>query len=127
MPRRPLYGGRGRPWLQRIGAMFTDPRTWSTQLYFLLMLPLGIVYFTLVVSLLSLSLALVATPFLMLVGHGDAITLDGVGIDLIGAPWSGPLAGIVGVLLLFASLHLVRLIGGWHGLLAKHLLVKSAG
>jgi uncharacterized membrane protein len=126
MPRRPLYGARGRPWLERIGAMFTDPRTWSTQLYFLLMLPLGIVYFTLVVGLISLSLALVATPFLMIVGHGDAITLDGIGIDLIGAPWSGPLAGVIGVVLLFASLHVVRVLGTWHGLLAKQLLVKSA-
>jgi hypothetical protein len=106
--------------------MFTDPRTWSTQLYFLLMLPLGIVYFTLVVGLISLSLALVATPFLMLAGHGDAITLDGIGIDLIGAPWSGPLAGVIGVVLLFASLHVVRVLGTWHGLLAKQLLVKSA-
>ncbi len=44
MPRRPLYADRERPLLTRIGAMFTDPRTWSTQLYFLLMLPLGIVY-----------------------------------------------------------------------------------
>ncbi|MGI8559929.1 MAG: DUF1700 domain-containing protein, partial [Luteimonas sp.] len=40
MPRRPLYTVRGRSWLQRIGDMFTDPRTWSTMLYMLLMLPL---------------------------------------------------------------------------------------
>jgi len=41
MPRRPLYSARGKPWLERIKDMFVDPRTWSTQLYFLLMLPLG--------------------------------------------------------------------------------------
>jgi hypothetical protein len=35
MPRRPLYAARGRPWPERIKDMFTDPRTWSTQLYFL--------------------------------------------------------------------------------------------
>jgi len=31
-----------------------------------------------------------------------------------------------GVVLLFATLHLARGIGRMHGLLAKHLLVKSA-
>ena len=51
MPRRPLYSERGKPWLQRIAAMFTDPRTWSTQLYFLLMMPLGIAYFAIVLVL----------------------------------------------------------------------------
>ena len=46
MPRRPLYTTRGRPWTERIKELFTDPRIWATQLYFLLMLPLGILYFT---------------------------------------------------------------------------------
>ena len=46
MPRRPLYADRGKPWLERIKSMFTDPRTWTTQLYFLLMLPLGVFYVT---------------------------------------------------------------------------------
>jgi uncharacterized membrane protein len=126
MPRRPLYGARGKPWLQRIGDMFLDPRTWSTQLYFLLMLPLGIAYFTMVVTGLTVSAALIAAPFLALFGHPDAITLDGIGVSFQEAPLLWPIAFLVGVLLLFACLHLVRLIGSWHGLLAKHLLVKSA-
>ena len=50
MPRRPVYADRERPLLKRIVAMFTDPRTWSTLLYMLLMLPLGIVYFTIAVT-----------------------------------------------------------------------------
>jgi uncharacterized membrane protein len=57
MPRRPLYAERGKPLLKRIGEMFTDPRTWTTQLYFLLLMPLGIVYFTIAVTLLSVSIA----------------------------------------------------------------------
>jgi len=45
MPRRPAYPHRHLPLLKRIGQMFTDARTWSTLLYFVLMLPLGLVYF----------------------------------------------------------------------------------
>jgi len=135
MPRRPLYAARGRPWMERIKDLFVDPRTWSTQLYFLMMLPLGIVYFTLVVTLLSLSIAFVVAPVLVWLGIGDAsfsadgLQIDGIGDLVIGSslqPWELPLLFVAGFVLLFATLHLARGIGRMHGLLAKHLLVKSA-
>ena len=50
MPRRPLYTQKGKGWLERIKEMFTDGRTWTAMLYFLLMLPLGIAYFTVAVT-----------------------------------------------------------------------------
>ncbi|HSR65705.1 MAG TPA: sensor domain-containing protein [Xanthomonadaceae bacterium] len=125
MPRRPLYAARGMPWLQRIGAMFTDPRTWTAQLYFALMLPLGIVYFTLVVTLLAVSAGCIAAPFAAMFGDTGWIQLDG--ITVAGGPfWTWPLWSAAGVLLLFATLHLARGIGHLHAQLAKHLLVKSA-
>lgn len=42
MPRRPLYASTNATLMGRIAEMFTDPRTWATMLYMLLMLPLGI-------------------------------------------------------------------------------------
>jgi uncharacterized membrane protein len=123
MPRRPLYSERGRPLLERIKDMFTDPRTWSTQLYFLLMLPLGIVYFVFVVAGLSVSLSLIATPVLLLLGYADVVQMDGFNLH---PQWAWPIALVVGTVLLFAVLHGVRAIGRLHGQLAKHLLVKSA-
>ena len=125
MPRRPLYAARGKPWLQRIGEMFTDPRTWSTQLYFVLMLPLGIVYSTLAVTLLSLSVGCIAAPFGALFGFTGWMTIDNVAIGM-GAPWTWPLWVAAGVVLLFATLHLARGLGHLHAQLAKHLLVKSS-
>lgn len=133
MPRRPLYADRGKSWLQRIGEMFTDPRTWSTQLYFLLMLPLGIVYFTIAVTLLSIAVAFVAVPPLVWLGFAEAsVSMDGwqllnFGDDIIVtslSPWALPLLFIAGILLLFVTLHLARGIGKVHGLFAKQLLVK---
>src|SRR4249919_2271536 len=123
MPRRPLYSERGKPLLERIKDMFTDPRTWSTQLYFLLMLPLGIVYFTFVVTGLSVSLSLIAAPVLLLLGYADVVQMDGINLH---PQWAWPIALVVGTVLLFAVLHAVRAIGRLHGQLAKHLLVKSA-
>lgn len=133
MPRRPLYADRGKSWLQRIGQMFTDPRTWSTQLYFLLMLPLGILYFTLVVTLVSISLAFIAAPIAVWFFGADAgVSIDGwqllwIGDDLLTTsvePWALPLLLIAGFLLLFITLHIARGIGRLHGLFAKHLLVR---
>lgn len=123
MPRRPLYADRELPLLKRIGAMFTDPRTWSTIGYFLLMLPLGIIYFTLTVTVLSLSLVFIAAPFAWFFGHFDVNVNGYIGPD---PDWLAPLLFPVGVVMLFAWLHAALGIGKLHGQLAKHMLVKAA-
>jgi len=134
MARRPPYVERDRPWLKRIGAMLSDPRTWATLFYMILMLPLGILYSTFVVALMSLSLALIATPVLKAVysRYVDTATCTGAPPWVCDfAAWSIGWAGVavwcvLGILLMLVTLHLVRAIGHLHGALAKHLLVKSA-
>ncbi|SEK83286.1 sensor protein [Pseudoxanthomonas sp. GM95] len=123
MPRRPPYTNRDRPWLSRIGDMFTDRRTWSTMLYLLLMLPLGVVYFTLATALLSTSLTMLASPLLYF-WDDSLIWVDGVSVTITHA-WAIPLVTLLGLILLFATLHLARGIGHLHGWLAKQLLVRS--
>ena len=125
MPRRPLYTARGRTWLERIADMFTDPRTWSTMLYFLLMLPLGIVYFTIAVTLLAVSLSFVFSPLALLPGVHVNVWMFGLDLP-VDAPWLLPLLSVLGVVLLFVTLHVARGVGHLHGLLAKHLLVRTA-
>lgn len=135
MPRRPLYSTRGQPLLKRIAELFTDPRVWGSQLYFVLMLPLGVVYFTIAVTLLAMSLACIAAP--LLVWFGDVATAtssggwqlldwNGVALSTSVQPWALPLVLVAGVLLLFVTLHVARCIGLVHAQLAKHLLVKWA-
>ncbi|HEY5849339.1 MAG TPA: sensor domain-containing protein [Lysobacter sp.] len=126
MPRRPLYSSRGQPLLERIKDLFIDPRTWATQLYFLLMLPLGILYFTVTVVGLTVSLSFIAAPIAMLLGFGSHLFLDDVMVFGMTEAWAWPLLIVAGVILLFATMHLVRLFGQLHGLLAKHMLVKTA-
>ena len=125
MPRRPLYSARGRSIWRRIGDMFSDPRTWSTMLYMLLMLPLGILYFTLAASLGGVALGLIAAPLALLPGFELNVWMFGIDLPAE-APWLLPMVAVVGVLMLFATLHLARGIGRLHGRFAKHLLVKSA-
>jgi uncharacterized membrane protein len=125
MPRRPLYSTRGQPWLKRIGGMFSDPRTWSTCLYMLLMLPLGILYFTVTITGFVMSLGLIVAPVVQMLSGAGWLYIDGE-VDFTPPLILAPVIAAAGVALLFAMLHLVRGIGRLHGKLAKHLLVKVA-
>ena len=124
MPRRPLYADRGKPFSTRIKNMFVDPRTWSTLLYMVMKLPLGIIYFTFATIGLTLSVGLAVSP----------ITKATIGIGIVNindyaiAPplWALPLTLPLGVALLCLTLHVARGIGQLQGQLAKHFLVKTA-
>ncbi len=134
MPRRPLYTQKGKGWLERIKEMFTDGRTWTAMLYFLLMLPLGIAYFTIALVGLIVPLTFIAAPIAVWTGIGNVqgdvdgwvfLGDAGNGITTDVQMWQLPLLLVTGFLLFFATLHLVRGIGKLHGLLAKHLLVRN--
>jgi uncharacterized membrane protein len=134
MPRRPSFSTRGMSFWKRIGAMFGDPRTWGTLFYMLLMLPLGIVYFTITITMLAISISFAGAPILKLVAaafHVDDTTCDlgGWPCDFVlwlnGWPAAFCLC-VLGVVLLFATLHMVRALGFLHGQVARHLLVADA-
>jgi uncharacterized membrane protein len=130
MPRRPLYPAKGVPIFERIRDMLVDRRTWTTMLYFLLMLPLGIFYFVIAVVGSCVSIGLIggsiAGILLALdVGSGSWMFDDHAvshGTEL----WATPFLLIAGIVLLTAVMHLVRAIGRGHGTFAKHLLVARA-
>ena len=133
MPRRTVHPGPPAGWLTRIGQMLKDVHTWTTLLYLLAMLPLGILYFTLAVIGLALSLPLVLAP-LGVLGHdlgwfppwfAPGIQLD----DWHYTPESfiGALVCMVlGVLLLTVLMHFARWLARGHARLAKALLVEPA-
>ncbi|HWT14769.1 MAG TPA: sensor domain-containing protein [Patescibacteria group bacterium] len=131
MPRRPLYSDRSLSWVERIKDMFTDARTWSTLLYLFIMMPLGILYFTLTVTGFSIALAFIAAPLIYLTGElGWLHTFHPqpeIQFGLLAVPpeFALPILFVAGVILLFAMLHLARGIGHVHGAIAKSLLVRS--
>jgi uncharacterized membrane protein len=127
MPRRPPYQDRETPLVKRIGDMLKDPRTWGTLLYFLLMLPLGLFYFTFVVVGIIVSIATTVAPIAVLLYHAGAITIDGDVQMQAPHPALLPFISILGFLLLTITLHLARGIGYLHGQLAKNLLVRPPG
>lgn len=62
-PMRPPAGELPQGFFQRIGAFFKNPVTWKGMAYLLVKFPLGILTFVPLVTLISLSAALVLAPF----------------------------------------------------------------
>lgn len=127
MPRRlPAQTGAGTGVWARVGAALADVRTWSSLLYLLLMLPLGVIYFTLAVVGIALTLGSIGGAIFGLVSDRTYIHISDV-------PWldhlfhTAPglvLLLIVGVVLIFVVLHVAKGIGWLHGHLAEALLVR---
>jgi uncharacterized membrane protein len=133
MPRRPVYQGSAVGFWARIGEMLRDRRTWTTIAYFILMLPIGIIYFVLAVVGLSVSLAFIALPIAAVCAQAGWFGMGGVEVFSHAQPeWifdSGfaiPILGVAGVLLLTSLMHLARGIGRLHALFAKSMLVARA-
>ncbi len=114
---------------------FTDGRTYSAMFYMMLLLALGIVYFTIAVTGLSVGLTLIIAPALVLLGFdkyvnidfGDAEMNSGILHWVAANPYNPLMLGVmmvIGFLVFFLTLHLARGIGTMHGKLAHALLPR---
>lgn len=126
MPRRPVRRPGDTPLPARIKDMLLERRTWTTLLYLLMMLPLGIAYFVIAVVGLALSVGFASGGVVLLlaalgVDLGQAIRIDGEPLPTVCAPLL--LAGAV--LLVTLLMHAARALGRGHGALAKALLVPQ--
>jgi hypothetical protein len=127
MPRHPPFLPKGKDWMERIGYLFKDAYTWTGLIYLLLQMPLGIVYFTIMVTAISVSGGLLSVPAISWIfGNQAAIHIDCWPYWQQHHPiWLVGIIGLVGVLGLVGSLHLALGLGRLHGSLAKALLVKK--
>lgn len=122
MPRRPLFSRRNIGWWAQFKALVTEKRTWIAMIYMVVQLPLGIIYFTVFVTLIAMSLYGIALPVLQLGFDLPVYYTNGVFFYLVG--WMLPLTVIGGILLATLTMHLSRYIGRLHGSMAKKLLVR---
>ena len=122
MPRRPLFYRKNKGWWQNFKAMVSDKHTWLSLVYMILQLPLGIIYFTVFVTLIAVSLYGIALPILQLGFDLPVSYVNGVTYYLV--TWMLPLTVIAGILLATLTMHLARYLGRRHGALVKSLLVK---
>jgi hypothetical protein len=122
MPRRPVHPGPKMSLWASIGAMLKDARTWTTLAYFILMLPLGIIYFVIAVFGLSVGLGFLVAMPLAVLHHFDLIGASIEPAWLATAP-ALLLLGALGLLVLTTLMHGARGIGRIHAQMAKRFLV----
>jgi hypothetical protein len=121
MPRRPRPSVPEGDMFTRIKQWFTDWRTWTSILYMILQLPLGVIYFTLVTVAMALSASAVVYPVAQALTDYPLMQWGGYGYML--ESWAAPLVIAVGLLGFVLTLHLCRGIGALHAVYAKALLV----
>ncbi len=122
MPRHPLFAQSGLKWLERLKALVTDKHTWLSMLYMVLQMPLGTVYFTLNITLITLALGFMAAPFIQIFWNIPVLSLNSGPVFM--PYWALVLMAIGGFILLTLGMHLVRAIGWLHGRYAKWMLVS---
>jgi uncharacterized membrane protein len=123
MPRRPLFSRRDIGWWQKIKGMLASRHTWTAIVYMILQMPLGVIYFTVIVSLVSFSVWLIGRPIFELALDLPAFATSSY--YYYTPEWVMPFSIIGGILLLTLTMHLVKLTGRGHGRWAKVMLVQE--
>jgi hypothetical protein len=129
MPRRPVHPGAPDGLVARILEMLKDVRTWTTIIYFLMMLPLGIVYFVTVVTWLAVGVSFLLVPVAGIAQRlGWWVPWETTGPFAFSPAWIDTPGGwlfdvLFGVVVLTTLLHVARVVVSVHARTAKTLLV----
>jgi uncharacterized membrane protein len=116
MPRRPIFSSADLSLWGRFKSLILDRYTWSTMAYMLLQLPLGTIYFSLFALLIALSVWFIFQPLWAFIpGYQDYFL----------PVWAIVIMVPVGIFIFPATMQLARVIGKWHGSLAKSMLVRE--
>lgn len=102
----------------RLKEQLTDPLTYQSMLYLLLQFPLGIVSFVVAVTILSVSVGLVATPivFYSILNSIDIDIMENTPMNYMGlsSEQSAWVSTGIGIVLLFAVIPICRLAAQTH-------------
>jgi uncharacterized membrane protein len=123
MPRRSLFASKNLGWWEQFKTLVIGKHTWLTIVYMLLQLPLGILYFTVFLVLISTSLSFITMPVLGPFFGRPKIYIGDVSYFV--PYWLTPLIALGGVALMTATMHLAKYVGRAHGALAKAMLVSD--
>ncbi len=123
MPRRARFTDKNVKLWDRIKNLLTDRSTWTGILYLILQLPLGIIYFTVMIVMITGSMANIFAPLVHVIWDFPIIQTGNFEYYL--PNWLLPLMTLFGFLLLTITMHLAKFVGKIHGKYAKALLVSE--
>jgi hypothetical protein len=123
MPRRPLFSHQGMKWFDRLKTLLTDKATWMMLIYMIIQFALGTAYFVILVTVLSVSLAFMALPFIQMFSNIPVFNWGDNRVYL--SYWQLILFSIGGFLLWTIFMHIARSVIQLHGKMAKWMLVQE--
>jgi hypothetical protein len=103
--------------------LFAERQTWTALIYMILQMFLGILYFCVIVTLIAFVVWLIGRPVWELSLGLPAFIIEPY--EYYTPAWLMPFQIIGGILLLTLTMHLVKITGKAHGMLAKAMLVKE--
>ena len=119
MPKkRRRFKAKGKMW-GRLKTALKNPRLHSSVLYLFLMFPLGIIYFTVIITFLATGLALALAPLAFLFRSAWDIP-----VGMPGPFWFQLVTMAFGLIMLTWSMHLVNILARLHGRMSKKLLLR---
>ena len=121
MPRRRIFIDRDSSWPVRMKRLFFQGDSWLIILYLLLSLPLGILYFTMNITVLAVSLGIFASPLVMGILNEPFIVTKSVEIWHNG--WTTVGCLLLGAVLFLSGLHMARGLGWLQGHMARAMLI----
>jgi uncharacterized membrane protein len=131
MPRRPVHPGAPAGLVPRILEMLKDARTWTTLIYLVVMLPLGIIYFVTAITGLAIGVSFTFVPVVGIAQrlgwwlpweHDVQIVFNPAWLD---TPGGWIFSVVFGVVVLTTLLHAARGVVSVHARTAKTLLVAQ--
>lgn len=132
MPRRASFTDSSLPWIERLKILLTGKATWLSWIYMILMLPIGIIYFTVMVTLIALAVGFVASPaaVVYMIASGLPVTIiHTANFSWVMSPALAILTSLViaclGMGIATTTMHIARWVGKVHGKFAKALLVSD--
>jgi uncharacterized membrane protein len=123
MPRRPIFYRRDLSFWEKFKHLAGSGSTWKAILYMILKLPMGIISFTLAVVMLSLSLAIMASPALQV--WFDIPFMQFGETEVYTSIWLTPVHLVLGIAMVIITLHLSRAIAKLYAVSARALLVRK--
>ncbi|UCG27431.1 MAG: sensor domain-containing protein [Bacteroidales bacterium] len=110
------YPGKEENLWKRFLNHLKNPITWKSFGFLFLKFPMGIVLFVVSITLLSVTFALIAAPFIY------QYHWIGIGNSYVGSLWFSLILALAGILIGFASLYIFRFLGKVSGILANAML-----
>ena len=113
---QPVNGG----WWARLKAHLGNRTTWTGMLYLLLKFPVGIATFTIVVTLVSITIGFLAAPAYL--WTSDLVTWGNWEFDPFVWSW---IPTLIGIPMIFISLHMINGVANLSGKMARVMLGKA--